>query len=209
MQVITWFYGVGPCRSVRPWSHQRLTRSGQAGPYFLPLYRRVLRRAVQKQNANDYRQWKNIIIRSREFSQLLAIFLRWVETTNYVRFFADVDNTVQFHTWKAWIVWIALIVLPGLPVSWGSLRWSRWQVSGCQECTSIYGQMATDSVNIAHDYHFGAFPASPEVDSCTWHSLGATVDVDLWRVPAASIFEGSLEVKLPTIWTVEKQRWEE
>jgi hypothetical protein len=85
-----------------------------------------------------------------------------------------------------------LIVLPGLPVSWGSLRWSRWQVSGCQEYTSIYGQMATDSVKIAHDSHFDAFPVSPEVDSCTWHSLGATVDVDLWRVPAASILSKAI-----------------
>jgi len=29
-----------------------------------------------------------------------------------------------------------------------------------------------------------------------------------WPFPIA-IFEGSLEVKLPTIWTDEKQRWEE
>ena len=93
---ITWFYGVGPCGSLCRWSHQRLTRSGQAGPYFLPLCRRVLRRAIQKQNANDSgKTMKNIIIRSREFSQLLAVLLRWVETTNYVRCFADVDNTVQ------------------------------------------------------------------------------------------------------------------
>jgi hypothetical protein len=56
----------------------------------------VLRRAIQKQNANDSgKTMKNIIIRSREFSQLLAVLLRWVETTNYVRCFADVDNTVQ------------------------------------------------------------------------------------------------------------------
>ena len=30
-----------------------------------------------------------------------------------------------------------------------------------------------------------------------------------WPFQILSIFEGSLEVKLPTIWTNEKQRWEE
>jgi hypothetical protein len=31
-----------------------------------------------------------------------------------------------------------------------------------------------------------------------------------WEIsPSSKIFEGSLEVKLPTIWTDEKQRWEE
>ena len=31
----------------------------------------------------------------------------------------------------------------------------------------------------------------------------------LFKCSGVQVIEGSLEVKLPTIWTVEKQRWEE
>ena len=49
----------------------------------------------------------------------------------------------------------------------------------------------------------------------TWHSRMplsrhlATASEPLSYNILHNIFEGSLEVKLPTIWTVEKQRWEE
>ena len=43
----------------------------------------------------------------------------------------------------------------------------------------------------------------------TWKYGGAGAWHDATIGQANKVIEGSLEVKLPTIWTVEKQRWEE
>ena len=41
-------------------------------------------------------------------------------------------------------------------------------------------------------------------------NLSGDVGDDLWQqLRIRTMIEGSLEVKLPTIWTDEKQRWEE
>ena len=42
---------------------------------------------------------------------------------------------------------------------------------------------------------------------CCWSALGSAVPVPSGYTTI--VIEGSLEVKLPTLWTVEKQRWEE
>ena len=44
----------------------------------------------------------------------------------------------------------------------------------------------------------------PQVDESSRYLLA----LKIWRVSMSGLIEGSLEVKLPTIWTDEKQRWE-
>ena len=65
--------------------------------------------------------------------------------------------------------------------------WAKW-ADGCREDRSALGDMCREDSQRCGDIHWDII----------W-------DIYIY----ISLIEGSLEVKLPTIWTVEKQRWEE
>ena len=77
--------------------------------------------------------------------------------------------------------------------SWENHR-TKWWIF--QQNTFDYRMVREFEGKIMENQVLGALPALPSNER--------------WRKPLCnSLIEGSLEVKLPTIWTVEKQRWEE
>ena len=68
----------------------------------------------------------------------------------------------------------------------------RWPAAPSARCSLRWGR---DNCSIG---------AGPELTHCIW-----LLNLCIWLLAHRWLIEGSLEVKLPTIWTVEKQRWEE
>ena len=58
------------------------------------------------------------------------------------------------------------------------------------------------------DFYTSRFSYS-KLRDCRQESIAMGSLVNDGSVPVISVIEGSLEVKLPTIWTDEEQRWEE
>jgi hypothetical protein len=78
----------------------------------------------------------------------------------------------------------------GLCVIWADLPRSSWCLLHHQRCL---------------------FPLVPLrwLNMRIWYRNVSICVYDYINITSYNIIEGSLEVKLPTIWTVEKQRWEE